>query len=119
MKLSENVSSTSKTETNSTGKEYLKEYYQNLFKRRRLSAEVSNQYIDCSFCVATTNTVERLFSACKHVLTDGRKRMSPIMFEALVFLKVNKKFWDLPMVAKAMKNKELRENERDVDLYYE
>ena len=115
MKLSQNESSTSNTETSSNGDEY----YQQLLKRRRLSAEDSTQYIDCSFCVATSNTVERLFSACKHVLTDERKCMSPIMFEALIFLKVNKEFWDLPMVAKAMKNQEPRGSERDIELYYE
>ena len=42
-------------------------YYQQLLKRRRISVDQYNQYIDCSFCIATTNTVERLFSTCKHV----------------------------------------------------
>lgn len=76
-------------------------------KRRRLSDE-EVKYIDCTFCVATSNTVERLFSACKHVLTDQRKHRSPIMFEALMFLKVNRKYWDVIMVATAMKNNEPR-----------
>lgn len=94
-------------------------YYQQLLKRRRASTDESDQYIDCSFCVATSNTVERLFSACKHVLTDEQKCMSPIMFEALIFLKINKEFWDLTMVAKAMKNQDPRGNERDKSFYYD
>lgn len=94
-------------------------YYEQLLKRRRLSSETSDQYLDCSFCVATSNTVERLFSACKHVLTDERKCMSPIMFKALIFLKINKEFWDLTMLAKAMKNQEPAGSERDLNSYYE
>lgn len=76
-------------------------------KRRRLSDE-QERYIDCSFCVATSNTVERLFSACKHILTDER----------LIFLKVNRELWDLAMVANAIKNNEPRGMERDLDMFY-
>ena len=80
------------------------------------------KFIDCSFCVATSNTVERLFSLCKYVLTDQRKCMSPIMFEALIFLKVNRELWDVSLVAKAMKSKTAEveeEDDRDLDIYYE
>ena len=79
-------------------------YYEQILKKQRLSEKESEQYMDCAFCVATSNTVERVFSACKHILTDERKCMSPIMFESLIFLKVNKNFWDCRMVAKAMKS---------------
>jgi hypothetical protein len=44
--------------------------------------------------------------------------MSIIMFEALLFLKVNQEMWDLTMVTIAMKNKEPREMNRDLDVYY-
>ena len=79
-------------------------YYEQILKKQRLSKKESEQYMDCAFCVATSNTVKRVFSACKHILTDERKCMSPIMFESLIFLKVNKNFWDCRMVAKAMKS---------------
>ena len=86
-------------------------------KCRRVSAE-QDQYMDCTFLVATTVTVERLFSTCKYVLTDNRKSLPPIMFEALLFLKINRDFWDLPMVEQAMKNIAPRGAERDVDDFY-
>lgn len=70
-------------------------------KRRRL--EKKSDYLDCSFLTATSNTVERLFSACRHVLTDCRKKMSPILFEAIMFLRVNRRLWDMKDVAKAIK----------------
>ena len=87
-------------------------------KRCRLSDE-QDRYIDCSFCVASSNTIEQLFSVCKHVLTDQRKCMSPIMFEALLFLKVNRELWDLPLVANAMRENDPRGMNRDLDIYYE
>jgi hypothetical protein len=40
------------------------------------------------------------------------------MFEALLFLKVNREIWDLTMVTIAMKNKEPREMNRDMDIYW-
>ena len=87
-------------------------------KRRKVStAKKESIYIDCSFIVVTSNTVERLFSTCKHVLTDSRKSMSPIMFEAIIFLKVNKNFWSVKMVASAMQSQP-KEPERDRDEFY-
>jgi hypothetical protein len=41
------------------------------------------------------------------------------MFEALIFLQVNRDFWDLPMVATAIKNQSPRGVERDLDIYYQ
>ena len=87
-------------------------------KRRRLNVRLDD-YIDCRFLVATSNTVERLFSLCKHVLTDTRKCMSPIMFESLIFLQVNRQYWDLQMVAIAMKKDNLpRGSLRDSNTFY-
>jgi hypothetical protein len=51
-------------------------YFEELQERKRshLSDE-QDQYFDCSFCIATSNTVEPLFSTFKHVLTDQSKCM--------------------------------------------
>ena len=38
---------------------------------------------------------------CKYILVQQRKNMSPRMFECLIFLKVNRRFWDSRMVARA------------------
>ena len=37
---------------------------------------------------------ERLFSLAKNILTDTRKCTAPVLFEALLFLKVNQNLWD-------------------------
>jgi len=42
--------------------------------------------------------------------------MSPIVFEALLFLKKNVRFWNVKTVAAAMKTSD--EDERDDDVFY-
>jgi len=70
-------------------------------KKRRLSKA---KYIDFSFLVATSNSVERLFSSCKIVLDPRRKSMSPATFEAIMFLKFNRHYWNVNTVAYAMQH---------------
>jgi hypothetical protein len=70
---------------------------QGLKKRRKVS---SSEFIDLSFIPPTSNIVERLFSAARLVLTDYRKCMSPYTFECVMFLKVNREFWDASLISK-------------------
>lgn len=95
-------------------------YFEQLEKKRRRVSVNQHRYINCSFIPPTSNTVERLFSRCKHVLTDWRKSMSPIMFEAVMFLKLNREFWDVKEVAAAMKIQTPSEVEgKDGDMFYD
>ena len=69
---------------------------------------------------ATSNCCERLFSEAKYILLPHRTVMSPILFEALLFLKKNKNLWALDEVARAMKMKPGDEDlVRDDDMFYE
>jgi hypothetical protein len=61
----------------------------------------TDKYHDCSFIYASSAQVERLWSIAKHVLM-GRMRMTPQLFEALLYLKENRRFWDDAMVKKAI-----------------
>ncbi len=45
---------------------------------------------------------ERLRSLAKYVLTDHRGPMTPKLFEASVFLKMNHLFWDVSLVSRAI-----------------
>ena len=63
-------------------------------------------YVDMAFIPPTSNVVERLFSGARLILTDYRKSMTPYTFECLMFLKMNRAFWDISLVAK-VKNKAL------------
>ena len=60
-------------------------------------------------------------SEAKYIMAPHRRAMSPILFEALLYLKKNVSFWNMQTVAKAMKLKdeELQEQlERDDDRVY-
>jgi hypothetical protein len=69
------------------------------------SSGTSNKaYIDAFKLISpTSNSCERLFSEAKYILVPHRRGMSPITFEAILYLKKNKKYWDVNTVAKAMR----------------
>lgn len=69
-------------------------------KRHRESA--THSYVNCDFIIGSAAEVERLWSIAKHLLKDNHKSMSPLLFEALLFLKLNNSYWDLNLVSKAM-----------------
>ena len=73
----------------------------NKLKRKRQIAvsglEVS-EYKSVNWVPTQTNTAERLFSKAKHFLTEIRQAMHPITLEALIYLKVNRSWWDLETV---------------------
>jgi len=73
-------------------------------------------YIDVFKLISpTSNTCERLFSEAKYILVPHRRGMSPITFESLIYLKKNLKYWDVNTVAKAMRTKEVVEEEEEVE----
>lgn len=47
----------------------------------------------------TSNTRERLFSQWKLILTPQRTRLLPVKLEMIAFLKVNRSYWDVNLVA--------------------
>ena len=83
-------------------------YYEQIQAKRRRTSQTS-KYIDCRFLVATTCRVERLFSEAKHILTDVRKHMSPMLFEALLFLRCNLEYWNAALVAEAIQKSKVSE----------
>jgi hypothetical protein len=61
-------------------------------------------YIDVFKLISpTSNSCERLFSEAKYILVPHRRGMSPVTFESIIYLKKNKKYWDVNTVAKAMR----------------
>jgi hypothetical protein len=49
--------------------------------------------------------VERIWSRARHVLTRERSTMAPILFEAIMFLKYNRRLWGLAEVVEANKRR--------------
>jgi hypothetical protein len=86
------------------GSEPYSEALQRKLKRQRtqLHFEKPKVYINLDVLPGTSVNCERLFSTAKFILSDTRKRTSPTLFEALLLLKVNRSFWNVFMVGKAM-----------------
>lgn len=57
------------------------------------------QYQDLSFIPPTSNHAERFFSAAFFVMTDLRKSTLPKNLEMIMFLKFNRKWWDVKLLA--------------------
>ena len=53
--------------------------------------------------------VERLWSLAENIMTDNRMSTSPLMLESILFLKVNRRFWDALSVSRAMTNDDFNE----------
>lgn len=72
-------------------------------KRRREQAMAGHDvYINCDYIMGSVAEVERLWSLVRHILTYDRMSTKPMNVEALLFLKVNKRFWDEALVQEAM-----------------
>ena len=63
--------------------------------KKRKTVTTQQEYIDLDFIPATSNLVERFFSASKLVLTDFRQSLYPINVEAVMYLKLNRHFWNV------------------------
>ncbi|EGZ08117.1 hypothetical protein PHYSODRAFT_527104 [Phytophthora sojae] len=50
----------------------------------------------------TSNAVERLFSVAKHTLSNHRHGMLPVHLETVLFLKLNRRFWNAGTVTKVV-----------------
>ena len=106
----------------------LEKLHANRKKRRKLSKDDdepsfnSKDYRNVSKIVcATSNCCERLFSEAKYVMVPHRRGLSPIVFEALLYLKKNRKYWNVRTVSKAirMKDESVNNLQRDDDSFYD
>ena len=65
--------------------------------------------------------VERLWSVAANILTDNRKNTSPVLFESLIFLRMNSRLWDVHLVKEAfhmMRSEKARDRIEEDDNYY-
>ena len=66
--------------------------------RQKKQATGNEAYVNCDYICGSVAPVERLWSLAGHVLPDHRSSLKPYSLEALLFLKVNKSFWDVSTV---------------------
>ncbi len=73
-----------------------------LFALRKCKREEETEkYLNSHFILGSE--IERLWSLAKNVLTDNRTSMTPLVFEAVLFLKVNSTYWNEYTVKEAWK----------------
>eukprot|EP00731_Ephydatia_muelleri_P013152 Em0007g462a len=61
-----------------------------------------SNYINLSFIPTGSVEVESLLSTAKYIATDYRARLLPVTLEMLMFLKHNRRFWDVSHVHEAL-----------------
>lgn len=75
---------------------------QRLSKRRKTCTK-KRTYIPCNFILGSVAEVERVWSLPKQLLHgDVRASMTPLLFEAFLFLRFYERFWDAELVAQAI-----------------
>jgi hypothetical protein len=80
-----------------------------LEKRANEDRLMESPYVNTNFIFGSTAEVKRLWSISSYILTKQRQRMTPQLFEAILFLRYNERFWDLSLVADAMKEDRLEQ----------
>lgn len=73
-------------------------------RHKRQRREAQNPYMNLQFTLGSTAEIERLFSIAGGVLADNRQGMTPLLFESLLFLKVNRGYWNMRAAVTVMKN---------------
>ena len=77
--------------------------FQAALKKRKMDAEKKgSNYINLSFIPTGSVEVESLLSTAKYIATDYRARLLPVTLEMLMFLKHNRRFWDVSHVHEAL-----------------
>lgn len=69
----------------------------------RKETGVGSKYIDTSFIGCSTANVELMWTICNLILTHNRASLSNEMFEALIYLCMNRRFWDEMEVSEAFR----------------
>jgi hypothetical protein len=71
-------------------------------QKREVASEQQDVYLNLDMLPGTSVNCKRLFSNAKFILSNTRKRTTPSLFEALLLLKVNRSYWNVYSVGKAM-----------------
>ena len=84
-------------------------------KRMRLDiAGGTSKYQKLDWITCTSNDPERLFSYAKLTNHDNRQSTTPKNFEARIYLKYNREFWDEVTVQKMLTNLKAKEEAGDI-----
>ena len=68
---------------------------------------MADDYINLDFILGSAAEVERLWSISSYILLKHHLSKSPVMFEALAYLKVNKELWNKTDVIETMSRRQI------------
>lgn len=88
-------------------------------RKRRKTEKTTGKYLNPRLILGSVADVERLWSMSKYVLTENRQAMTPQMFEAIMFLKLNSSYWDVSLVAEAIRNVNIRQVDVRTEAHFE
>ena len=71
-------------------------------KTAQAANHLDSPYIDCNFIFGSAAQVEQMWSQAKYILSQQRSRMTPLLFETILYLKINDRFWDMNTVKEAI-----------------
>ena len=71
---------------------------QRTLSKTKKQRTVASEYIGTKWIPCGTCEVERLFSTCKNIYSAKRQNMTPETMEILLYLRVNRKYWDVSVV---------------------
>ena len=87
-------------------------------KRKRKVGELTDtkkaKYLNVEFICGSAEEVEWLWSICNYILTVNRTRFSPILLEAILFLRINRSFWNMKLMQESYVN--IKEEQRNARL---
>ena len=72
---------------------------------------VNNEYRNADFILGSNAESERIWSHAKLILTSGRSRLTPYLFESILFLKFNSRLLDCVLIQQALE--EVRVSDRE------
>jgi hypothetical protein len=74
-----------------------------LQKQQKSAASSVGGYANANFVLGSCAEIERLWSVGEPIMCKTRFSMTPYLFEALIFLKYNRKYWNKELVVQAMR----------------
>lgn len=80
-------------------------------KTEKISEYISTKWIPCGTC-----EVERFFSTCKNIYSTLRQNMLPETMEILLYLRVNRKYWDIQVVQQVINKVNERVDDEGPDI---
>eukprot|EP00918_Siedleckia_nematoides_P072397 GHVU01158053.1.p1 GENE.GHVU01158053.1~~GHVU01158053.1.p1 ORF type:complete len:319 (-),score=55.00 GHVU01158053.1:404-1360(-) len=90
-----------------------KPFCEQVLIKRRKTMRAQRSYDDLTWVPATSNICERANSQSKRIMREERMAMSPYHLEILMFLKLNRKYWDLSTVRAVVRSDKGKEAEKE------